>query len=122
MSQSLAAATPRRHLLPSEIGGSRTAKAELPDLRIAENRDYRAVSGQCLDKARLALGWNLDELADHLGRRDPRQIARWISGAERVQLDAVIAVAPLLDAFVIALASLSPRIETVTEIRVRRFA
>lgn len=122
MALTVATADARRHVLSSDVGRKPMAKAELPDVRIADNADFRAISGRCLDRARLALGWNLNELADAMGRRDPRQIARWISGADRLHLDAVIAVPALHTQFVIALATINDAIEVVTTIAVRRSA
>lgn len=121
MGTTVPATAPRRHLLPSEIGGSRTAKAELPDLRNSENRDYRAESGQCLTRAQLALGWNNDQLADAL-KRDASQVRRWKTGDERIQLDAVMSVPDLFTEFAVAMCVLSSAIEVVREIRVRRSA
>lgn len=64
------------------------------DLRFSET-DRRVVVGRALELAAGALGWNLDELAQALtvdkdDPRDPRQVARWLNGKERVQLDVVM--------------------------------
>ena len=110
--------TPRSaHLLCSEIP-ARMAKAEL---RIPEMRDFRAEIGRAIDRARLSLTWNLDEFAAAVGR-DTRQLARWMSGTERPQFDALFSVEALRGPLVIELARLSEQIEVVTEIRVRRSA
>jgi len=73
------------------------------DLRKAEGAAVRAQVGRCLARAQHLAGWSLKELADAL-QRDERQVARWISGAERVQLDAVCAVPRLRAVFLVALA------------------
>lgn len=92
------------------------------DLRFPENVDFRSAIGQCIDRARLALAWNLDELARNLGDRDPRQVARWISGVERPQFDVLFACEPLRVPLVIQLAGLSAQVEVTTQITVRRTA
>jgi hypothetical protein len=79
--------------------------------------------GGCLDFARRYVGWTLDqlvaELQEQAGRTfDARQIARWIRGEERTQVDAVLCVRQLHGPFVIALANLRSE-ECVTEITIR---
>lgn len=118
MALTVATADARRHVLSSDLGRKPMAKAELPDVRNADNADFRALSGRCLDRARLALGWNLNELADALGRRDPRQVARWIAGTDRLHLDAVLAVPALHAQFVIALATIAEDIAVTTTISI----
>lgn len=54
--------------------------------------------------------------------RDAAQIARWIAGTERVQLDAVMAVDALRGPFVLALATLADDIEVATTLTLRRLA
>lgn len=117
MGASLAHAAAPRHLLRSEMR-PKPAKA---DLRKAENVEFHAVIGACIDRARLAVGWNLNEFADAV-RRDTRQVKRWIDGVERPQFDALFAVAVLRGPLVIELARLSEDIEVETTIRVRRTA
>lgn len=103
-----------RHLLSSDIP-ARMLKA---DLRKAETRDFRAEIGQAIDRARLALAWNLDEFAAQV-QRDSRQVKRWMAGTERPQFDALFAVAVLRGPLVIELAKLSDAIDIDTTIRVR---
>jgi transcriptional regulator with XRE-family HTH domain len=98
------------------------AKAALaPSPEIGDSPQWREEIGRAIDRARQLRGWNLDEFADAV-KRDSRQVARWFTGVERPQLDAVFAVESLRQPLVIALAELvasdSIRIETV--IRVTR--
>jgi ribosome-binding protein aMBF1 (putative translation factor) len=88
------------------------------DLRKAEN--WREQIGRAIERARLLRGWSLKELADAVGR-DERQLARWITGAERAQLDAIFAVESFRTAFVIALAEIAgDQIEVTTQIIVKK--
>jgi transcriptional regulator with XRE-family HTH domain len=90
-------------------------------LRKAESIDYREQIGAAVQRAASLVGWSLKELAAEVNR-DPRQVARWITGQERPQLDALWEVEALRGPLVIALAELSAQVEVVTEIRVRRTA
>lgn len=73
--------------------------------------------GNCLEYARHAAGWNLDQLADAL-QRDPRQVRRWIAGEEQTQIAVVFGVPQLRAPFVIALARLAEcDVETTVRIR-----
>jgi ribosome-binding protein aMBF1 (putative translation factor) len=103
---------------PRVIGEKRPhmLKADLPK---REKRDMWAEIGACLDIARRDLGWTVDQLAGQLDR-DSKQVGRWIRGEERPQVDAVFAVEPLREPFVIALAKLAKcAVETVVTIRRR---
>lgn len=115
MADSVAVAEAPRHLLRSETRPS-VAKAHL---RKPETADFRAEIGACLDRARFALGWNLDELATAL-KRDARQVKRWITGDERVQMDAVLSVPELHAEFVIALAGAHDALRVSTTIVIER--
>jgi ribosome-binding protein aMBF1 (putative translation factor) len=105
------------HLLRTEIP-TRMAKA---DLRKAEMPDWRQQIGAAIERARLLSAMSLKQFADAIGR-DERQIARWIVGTERPQLDAIFAVRELRGPLVIALAELSQTVEVETTIRIRRSA
>jgi ribosome-binding protein aMBF1 (putative translation factor) len=105
------------HLLTSEIP-RRMAKA---DLRKAEVADLREQIGRGIERARLLSGMSLKEFADAIGR-DERQIARWITGAERPQFDAIFAVKELRGPLVIALAELSGTVDVQTTLVIRRTA
>jgi ribosome-binding protein aMBF1 (putative translation factor) len=101
------------------IGETRPAmlKASLPS---GENRSFLEEIGACLDFARRTLGWTVDQLAAELGR-DSKQVARWMRGEERTQVDVVFGVPKLRGPFVIALAQLA-ECDVVTTISVRRTA
>jgi hypothetical protein len=93
--------------LPALIGLTPRANAEKPlkaDLRKAESGPMAVEIGAALDAARAALSWSLDRLAAELGR-DARQVSRWLTGAERTQVDVVWSVPELRKPFVIALAA-----------------
>jgi hypothetical protein len=114
MSSTLADRLPSRHRVNGEIP-VRMAKAALPK---GENDDFRAtlrLIGECLDEARRAVGWTVDQLAAEL-KRDSKQVARWIRGEERTQVDVVFGVLELRQPFVIALAK---RAQCVVETVIR---
>lgn len=114
-------AADRHRVLPERTDGQLKT-----DLRKAEPDDFMAEIGRCLDVARRANGWNLDQLACKLpppekaDKRDPRQVQRWIDGKERCQLDVVFAVPALREPFVIALARLADCFDIETVVRSRR--
>jgi hypothetical protein len=107
------------HRLLPEISGP-MAKA---DLRKTEMVDWRRLVGGAIERMQSLCGLSLKELSEVVGR-DERQIARWIAGTERPQLDALFAAETLRQPLVVALAELAQNdgIEIVTEIRVRRRA
>lgn len=109
-----------RHPEVSEIRPSRMAKA---DLRKSEPVDtWRARLGKAIDRTRQLSGLNLDEFAQAVGR-DQRQVARWISGLERPQFDAIFAHPSLRHALLVALAELAGSgVEVTTSIRIQRLA
>ena len=91
------------------------AKALLPK---GESADALKELGECLDEARRVVGWTVDQLAAEL-HRDSKQVARWMRGEERTQVDAVFQIAVLRQPFVIALAKLA-ECEIETTVRIRR--
>jgi len=112
-----ASSVPRHLLLPDTTAGMLKA-----DLRIPEGPDWRRDVGRALERTRLLAGFDsLKTFAAAIGR-DERQIARWITGAERPQLDALFAVPTLRQPLVVALAELAQAdgIDIVTQITVRR--
>jgi len=98
------------------------AKAGLERVRKPEAgpSDFRPVIGRVLGRALSLVGWSLKEAAAAIGK-DPRQVARWLSGAERAQLDAIFAVEALQQPMVQALGELAGADVEVT-IRLRRSA
>jgi hypothetical protein len=89
------------------------------DLRKAENDAWREQIGRAIERSRLLRGWSLKELAVAVDR-DERQVARWIVGSERPQLDALFAVESLRQPLVVALAEMAGEgIEITTHITVR---
>jgi ribosome-binding protein aMBF1 (putative translation factor) len=117
MSASLSETRPSRHRAIGDIRPA-MAKAALPK---GETREFRAelrLIGECLDEARRVVGWTVDQLAQELGR-DSKQVARWMRGEERTQVDVVWAVVVLRQPFVVALAKRANcEIETIVRVRV----
>lgn len=105
-----------RHLLTTEIRHSRMAKA---DLRKPEMADWREQIGRAIERARTLACCTLKEFAALIGR-DERQIARWIAGTERPQMDAIFGVPQLRGPLVIALAELAEEVRVETTITIRR--
>jgi ribosome-binding protein aMBF1 (putative translation factor) len=108
--------------LSSPLSGEHRPRMAKADLRKAEiQQDWREQVGSAIERARLLSAMSLKQFADAIGR-DERQIARWIVGTERPQLDAIFAVRDLRGPLVIALAELSQTVEVETTIRIRRSA
>jgi ribosome-binding protein aMBF1 (putative translation factor) len=107
--------------LSSPLSGEHRPRMAKADLRKAEMPDWRQQIGAAIERARLLSAMSLKQFADAIGR-DERQIARWIVGTERPQLDAIFAVRELRGPLVIALAELSQTVEVETTIRIRRSA
>lgn len=91
------------------------------DLRKAEPEDWKPVIGRAIERTRTLCGWSLKQFADAIGR-DERQIARWIVGTERPQLDAIFAVQELRGPLVIALSELSDTVSVETTITIKKRA
>lgn len=92
------------------------------DLRKTEVDPWRQHIGRAVERARLLRGWSLKELADAVGRNE-RQVARWINGQERLQLDALFAPKCFRQSLVVALAEMAGEgIEIATHITVRKTA
>jgi transcriptional regulator with XRE-family HTH domain len=101
--------------------GIRKAEEADRDLRKAENDGWKERVGKAIERTRTLATLTLKEFAAQVGR-DERQVARWIDGTERPQIDAIFAVDHLRGPLVIALAELAHDIEVITEIRIRRKA
>jgi len=108
----------RTHPERAERDGLRMAKADLRYPEAPAPSDLRWLVGQALRRAFGLLGWSLKEAAAKVGR-DERQVARWLNGAERPQLDALFAVEELRQPIVQALSELVGAEVEVT-IRLRR--
>lgn len=103
-----------------DIGDVRPRMAKV-DLRKAETHEAtRKQIGDAIDRCRTLCRLSLKEFAQALDREE-RQVARWIAGTERPQLDAIFANTQLHLAFVQALAELA-NAEVVTTITIRRTA
>lgn len=103
MPRSVASAASASHRVIGEMRPA-MAKANLPKGEVEPMTP--AEIGGCLDYARRDVGWTVDQLAAELGR-DSKQVARWMRGEERTQVDVVFSVPPLRKPFVIALAKLT---------------
>lgn len=94
------------------------AKADLKNLEKAERQAIGRVVQRCFSLA----GFTQKEAAA-LVNRDQAQVARWINGSERAQIDVIYAVPMLRRPLVIAFAEQAGEgVEVITEIRVRRSA
>lgn len=121
MSDSLTHRGAPGHVLRPDLR-RRMAKAALKDVRKADLAIWRSSIGRAIERIRMLCGLSLKEFADAIDR-DERQVARWISGSDRPQLDAIFAVESLRQPMVVAFAELAGEgVEVVTEIRVRRRA
>lgn len=97
------------------------AKASLPDVRKAEIERLWVKWGGCVAEVQHAFRLTLKEFADAL-EKDERQVARWIAGQERPQIEAVLAVPKFAGPMLIALARVEQGVEVDTVIHVRRSA
>lgn len=88
------------------------------DLRKADGSAARAEAGRVIGLTQKLTGLSLKEFAAALGR-DERQVARWIEGTERPQLDAILAAEQVRTPFVVACAKSTPQIEVETVIRTK---
>lgn len=115
-----ASAVPRHRLLPENSAGA-MAKANLRKPEASVD-DWRAEVGHAIERVKNMTGLSLKEFADAVGRED-RQVARWIAGTERPQIDAIFAVASLRQPLIVALSELAGvGVEIETVIRVKRSA
>ena len=89
------------------------AKADLKSLEA----DFKAQIGRAIQRAFSLAGLTQKEAAGKVNR-DAAQIARWIAGTERPQMDALFAVEELRWPLIQCLATLA-QAEVITEIRRR---
>jgi len=99
----------------------RQAKAALKPLPKAEKDALWGELGKCLVFVCYDAGLSLKEFAAKVGK-DERQMARQMEGQERPQIEAVFAVPEFRAPLVIALSRISPNVECLTEIKIRRSA
>lgn len=83
--------------------------------------DWKVQIGHAIQRCFSLAGLTQKEGAAKVGR-DQAQVARWISGAERPQLDLLFAVEDLRQPLVLALAELAGNVEVQTVITIRRSA
>jgi hypothetical protein len=93
------------------------AKAGLPEVRKTDLEPWRVRFGGVVRIVRGTL--SLKEFADAIDR-DERQIARWESGEDRPQFDAIFAVDRFQAPLIAAMAGLSECVEVETVVRIRR--
>jgi len=100
--------------IPTAAGARQPVIPEIPetrprmvkaDLRKAEPDGWREAIGRAIERAMFLQGWSLKQFAAAVGR-DERQVARWITGAERPQLDTLFACEALRQPLVQALGEL----------------
>jgi len=100
--------------IPPPNGPPQPVKPEIPetrprmvkaDLRKAEPEGWRQAIGRAIERAMFLQGWSLKEFAAAIGR-DERQVARWITGFERPQLDTLFACEALRQPIIQALGEL----------------
>lgn len=116
MGSTVAPSPSPRHLDRLETVRPRMAKA----LNKIET-PWRESVGQAIQRCFSLAGLTQKEAAALL-ERDQAQVARWISGDERPQVDAIFAVEALRGPLVIALAELAGCVDVETTITVRRRA
>lgn len=94
------------------------AKANLKNLE----QPWRERIGRAIQRALAIAGVTQKEAAGLLDR-DQAQVARWIAGAERPQMDTLFAVEMLRQPLIVALAELAGAgVEVTTAITMRRIA
>lgn len=119
-SASAAADGPR--VLPEKADRMAAGSLRIPEA-VPEPDEFWREIGDCLDFARRAVGWTIDELAGKLPpppkkeKRDAGQVQRWIQGKEQTQIAVVFAREELRNPFVIALAKLAAKDDSGVVIR-----
>jgi len=89
------------------------------DLKEVETRDFRAEIGRAIQRA-LSIAGRSQKGAAGLVGVDVAQVARWIAGTERPQMDRLFAIEELRQPLIVELAELAENVEVVTEIRFRK--
>lgn len=92
------------------------------DVRKADVDGWRTRVGQAIQRAVSLRGWTLKEFAAAAGR-DERQVARWIDGTDRPQLDTLFAVDSLRQPLIVAFSEMAGvGVDVETTITIRRTA
>lgn len=118
MGPTVSSLAPAAHLSRLEGAPAVMAKADLKK----RETPWRVQVGHAIQRCFALAGVSQKEGAALLNR-DPAQIARWMSGDERAQLDAIFAVDRLRQPIVIALAELAGEGVTITTmVQIKRLA
>lgn len=117
----MAATLPKPDGLKARLLAEIEAKSGIRKADLPEKGGWRLRVGQAIERTRQLSGLLLKEFAAAIGR-DERQVARWISGEERPQLDAIFAVPELRQFLIIALAEKVGGVDITTQIQIRRTA
>lgn len=118
MASTVAPGRPSPHPELPEMARKSIAKAVLR--KADATPEVRQQVGRAIARAGSICGWTLKEFAAYVGR-DPRQLARWISGVERPHFDALFAVPELRQPLVQALSELAGAdVEINIKLRVAR--
>jgi hypothetical protein len=107
-------------LLVSEKS-KKVAKVTPERLMKTEKSDLWGELGKCLVFVCYDAELSIKEFAAKIGK-DAGQVQRQMEGKERPQIEAVFAIPEFRAPLVIALSRISPNVECLTEIRVRRTA
>lgn len=92
-------------------------------VRFSDVAAFRVDIGRCVERARLAMGWNLEQFAQACGDKDARQVQRWCTGQDRPQFDVLLAIHGYADELLIELARMhGARVYTRVEFPDRRTA
>jgi len=120
MADSIARRAAPAHVLLSDVRPV-MAKVHSSAVRNADSAQLFAQLGACIEDVRCDAKLTLDEFAHALGK-DDRQVARWIKGEDRPQLETVFAVERFRAPLLVALAGLAPEIRIVTTLTFERIA
>ena len=118
MSPMLAQANLPTPLLVTETR-PKQAKAALKGVRKTEIERLWAKWGGCIGEVQGVFRMTLQEFAAAL-QKDERQVARWIAGQERPQIETVLSVERFAGPMLIALARVESGVEVDTVIHVKR--
>lgn len=118
MPQSLSPSNRPRHVLSLDNVPTRMAKADVKNLDVANDADWRQLVSHALRRAVSVAGLSDKEAAAQVGV-DAGEFAKWLGGERRPHVDRVLAAEQLRQPFLTELARLDTNVEIVTEIRWR---